>query len=71
MVYISILNCVGDFLSFYHFLLVCFHFTSMFYFKTIIFKNINENTIRKEGNVLFNDVLNTFYLRLYGIRHNR
>ena len=25
--------------------------------------------IRKEGNVLFNDTLNTFYLRLYGIRH--
>ena len=24
---------------------------------------------RKEGNVLFNDVLNTFYLRLYGVRH--
>ena len=24
--------------------------------------------IRKEGNVLFNDVLNTFYLRLYGER---
>ena len=24
---------------------------------------------RKEGNVLFNDTLNTFYLRLYGIRH--
>ena len=23
----------------------------------------------KEGNVLFNDALNTFYLRLYGIRH--
>ena len=23
----------------------------------------------KEGNVLFNDVLNTFYLRLYGVRH--
>ena len=23
----------------------------------------------KEGNVLFNDTLNTFYLRLYGIRH--
>ena len=22
-----------------------------------------------EGNVLFNDALNTFYLRLYGIRH--
>ena len=24
---------------------------------------------RKEGNVLFNDALNIFYLRLYGIRH--
>ena len=24
---------------------------------------------RKEGNVLFNDTLNTFYLRLYGIGH--
>ena len=23
---------------------------------------------RKEGNVLFNDTLNTFYLRLYGVR---
>ena len=23
----------------------------------------------KEGNVLFNDALNTFYLRLYDIRH--
>ena len=24
---------------------------------------------RKEGNVLFNDTLSTFYLRLYGVRH--
>ena len=24
---------------------------------------------RKEGSVLFNDALNTFYLRLYGVRH--
>ena len=23
----------------------------------------------KEGNVLFNDTLNTFHLRLYGVRH--
>ena len=23
----------------------------------------------KEGNVLFNDTLNTFYLRLYGVTH--
>ena len=25
--------------------------------------------IMKEGSVLFNDALNTFYLRLYGVRH--
>ena len=25
--------------------------------------------LRKEGNVLFNDTLNTFYLWLYGVRH--
>ena len=29
----------------------------------------NKSAIRKEGNVLFNDALNTFYLRLYGVRH--
>ena len=23
----------------------------------------------EEGNILFNDTLNTFYLRLYGVRH--
>ena len=28
-----------------------------------------ESEFRKEGNVLFNDALNTFYLRLYGVRH--
>ena len=29
----------------------------------------DKNEGRKEGNVLFNDALNTFYLRLYGVRH--
>ena len=28
-----------------------------------------EDPGRKEGNVLFNDALNTFYLRLYGVGH--
>ena len=28
-----------------------------------------NSTGRKEGNVLFNDALNTFYLRLYGVGH--
>ena len=27
------------------------------------------NTGRKDGNVLFNDALNTFYLRSYGVKH--
>ena len=31
--------------------------------------NILKTKNLKEGNVLFNDALNTFYLRLYGIRH--
>ena len=30
---------------------------------------IISSLTRKEGNVLFNDTLNTFYLRLYGVRH--
>ena len=29
----------------------------------------NDTLHRKEGNVLFNDTLNTFYLQLYGVRH--
>ena len=29
----------------------------------------HHRKVRKEGNVLFNNTLNTFYLRLYGIRH--
>ena len=28
-----------------------------------------DKTDRKEGNVLFNDALNTFYLRLYGVAY--
>ena len=33
------------------------------------FPNTALTETRKEGNVLFNDALNTFYLRLYGVRH--
>ena len=32
-------------------------------------KKKKEEERMKEGNVLFNDTLNTFYLLLYGIRH--
>ena len=31
--------------------------------------NEKERIKDKEGNVLFNNALNTFYLRLYGVRH--
>ena len=35
-------------------------------FYNIIF---NVSCVIKEGKVLFNDARNTFYLRLYGVRH--
>ena len=34
-----------------------------------LLSSIYEMAVRKEVNVLFNDALNTFYFRLYGIRH--
>ena len=40
----------------------------MYYSKTLPTIN-KELMLWKEGNVLFNDTLNTFYLRLYGVRH--
>ena len=46
--------------------LLSFRFEAVTWWKNEI--KIN-NTIRKEGNVLFNDTLNTFYLQLYGIRY--
>ena len=30
---------------------------------------VKDHSAREEGRVLFNDALNTFYLRLYGVRH--
>ena len=37
--------------------------------ETTLKSDISSTKGRKEGNVLFNDALNTFYLRLYGVRH--
>ena len=36
---------------------------------SIILSLSSKGQGRKEGNVLFNDALKTFYLRLYGVRH--
>ena len=41
----------------------------MFKFEMRIPVNTPQLSGRKEGNVLFNDALNTFYLRLYGVTH--
>ena len=38
---------------------------SYFYFS----QNLMSMNQERERNVLFNDALNTFYLRLYGVRH--
>ena len=35
----------------------------------ILFFQFQPEFQERKGNVLFNDALNTFYLRLYGIRH--
>ena len=32
-------------------------------------RHMDNNDEQKEGNALFNDTLNTFYLMLYGVRH--
>ena len=41
--------------------------TSVIYVKIVLVNQLlNEG---KEGHVLFNDTLNTFYLRLYGVGH--
>ena len=31
--------------------------------------SMKDRSNQKEGNILFNDTLNTFYLQLYGVRH--
>ena len=38
-------------------------------YRAVIILKISQVNGRKEGNVLFNDALNTFYLRLYGVGH--
>ena len=39
------------------------------HYGVLVLKYQTTHDTRKEGNVLFNDALNTFYLRLYGVRH--
>ena len=36
---------------------------------TYLLEFLRKKIVIKEGNGLFNDALNTFYLRLYGVRH--
>ena len=46
------------------------HFIYGYMASDIWLTTILEVEGRKEGNVLFNDALNTFYLQLYGVRYN-
>ena len=45
------------------------HFIYGYKASTVPTGSIREVEGRKEGNVLFNDAHNTFYLRLYGVGH--
>ena len=45
------------------------HTTAFIISVVLVAETKNSSVGRKVGNVLFNDSLNTFYLRLYGIRH--
>ena len=38
-------------------------------FFLLLIESISPCSGRKEGNVLLNDIHNTFYLRLYGVRY--
>ena len=44
-------------------------FDKYYPFFLLVIINSDTKIIIVDGNVLFNDALNTFYLRLYGIRH--
>ena len=56
------------FVSFhFHFIFILFYFIFIFYF--IFLMKFLKHFNRSIRNVLFNDALNTFYLRLYGVRH--
>ena len=60
---------IGGFLKYFLFCFVFFLFFSNFTSHKAITFWWPECEGRKEGNVLFNDALNTFYLWLYGVRH--
>ena len=45
------------------------HSTMSGYFTTELLPSPQQLGKERERNVLFNDALNTFYLRLYGVRH--
>ena len=55
--YTLVTQCINGEINVLYYNINCYYF--------FLHGNIN----RKEGNVLFNDALNTFYLRLYGLRY--
>ena len=61
-------DCIWK-ISHVHLKNVCYSTSIIFYLFFILVNGKHIWAGRKEGNVLFNDALNTFYLRLYGVRH--
>ena len=57
LVCLCVFTCMSMYVCMYVFVCVYVHMYACLY------------VCRKEGNVLFNDALNTFYLQLYGVRH--
>ena len=45
------------------------YFPAIFNHRITFLNVIVSLLVKRERNVLFNDALNTFYLRLYGVRH--
>ena len=69
---LSLQSCAGSNREWKHvwvqfFRFFSFHLTTDLYCRARFSAVVEEG--RKEGNVLFNNALNTFYLRLYGVRH--
>ena len=61
--------CMSMFVCLYVYVCVCMFlcmYACMLYVYVCMLVYVSG---KKEGNVLFNDALNTFYLRLYGVRH--
>ena len=64
----SLVNLLGSFMCFYITDLLLMY-VQMDMYNEQLYREIRFFCLSRTRNVLFNDALNKFYLRLYGIRH--